>query len=134
MGQPPLERITEQIMLLAPRKGLDQQFIRRWDGRMGLLRAQPILDIARQLGPGGLVHNHGPHPSSQMAGHRKFRPAPARDLGRIIARAGNAGIIAADALKPPDLAAKQEGIPGGQLLDIPFLDLANLTPAAMATG
>ena len=80
------------------------------------------------------VHNHVAHPLGQMARHGELGTAPAWDLGFFVGRAGDTGIHAADPFKAPDLAAEQEGVAGGQLLEIPFLRLADLSTAAVTAG
>ena len=129
MRQPALERIGDQIMPRAARKGLDQQGAGIGDDRARRLHLQPFLHIGRQDAPVVAVLDHGPHPVCQRGRHGKFVAAPGRDLRVLVDRLGDQGIHAVDALEGPDLAGEDEGVTRRHLFKIVLFDLADLAPA-----
>ena len=129
MRQPALERIGDQIMPVAARKGLDQQGAGIGDDRARRLHLQPFLHIRRQDAPVVAVLDHGPHPVRQRGRHGKFVAAPGRDLGVLVDRLGDQGVHAVDALEGPDLTGEDEGVAGRHLFEIVLLGLTDLAPA-----
>ena len=130
MREPSLERIADEIILAAARKGLDHHLARRRHARDIGLQRQPLAHLVGQLLPRAAVGEQQAHALGEIGRERKLAAAIGRHLGVGVVGARDVDLVLDQRLVAHDLAAEHEGVADRQPLDEILLDLAEHSSAA----
>ena len=88
MGEPPLERIADEIMPLPAREGLDQDLVGAGHDRDLALNAQPVRDLIRKPRPMAPVGKQPPHALGEIGRERELAAVIGGHLGLGRVRCG----------------------------------------------
>ena len=117
MRQPPLEGITDEVMLVGARKSFHHQFARAGNARQIGLQRQPVAHLVRQRAPGALVRKQLAHPLGEIGRERKLAAHVGRHLCVLVAGAGDVDMVFRQRLVANDLAAEDKGVADHQALN-----------------
>jgi len=130
VSEPSLEWISDKVVAIAARKGLDEEFVDPGEDRAQLLDSEPLGNLGRQYFPFLFVGEHGPNAACEIGRQRKLAAGIEGNFGRVVGGTDRNDFVFVNSFETEDQSGEEERVADGQSLDEVLLDLAKHSTAA----